>query len=330
MLVGAPSALGPRPPAPARATWRYVERGRTHELRAEYSTREGALLVTELAGAERLEERLAVPQPWEARVALWLLEARLAQLGEYWRARPGAPGWTRVMRPIGAPVPDARENEVIRPEGAPLFHHYHDERGGDRLLAALRDAAAPRYTVVRAMLDVEDLHIGRIDIVRSGLPDALSRSVVLREQIALTQSGLGKLVTRDEYERAFGQGGEKRAARLVEEVVSRVRDGELDRPYPPVEATDVYAEFLVRIHDPRLLALHRRFLYAGEEDDLLEGGPVVIRKTIQHKRTQVDHREQHLLTILEASLLAREKMQSGKLARGDPEVRALTRLAYYL
>lgn len=331
MLVGAPQPLGPKPPAPAKATWRYVERGRAHDVRVEYAMPSATMRIVELAREGRIEQHLQVHRPWEARVALWLLEARLAQLGEYWRTRTGLPGWTRVLRPVGAPIPDARENEAIRPSSAPLFHHYHDERGGgDRLLAALRDEGAPRYTIVRALLDVENLNLGRIDVLHKAMPDVLSRSAILREQIALTQTGLGKLASLDDYERAFGFGGEKRAARLVEEVVSRVRDGDLDRPMAYAEDSDVYAEFLLRIHDPRLLALHRRFLGAGEEDALLEAGPVIIRKAIQHKRLEVDHREQHLLTILEASLLAREKMRGRKLTRHDPEVRALTRLAYYL
>lgn len=316
---------------PSLAAWRYLERGRGHEVRVEYAARDAAMRVVEHAAGGRVEQRLHVAQPWEARVALWLLEGRLALMGEYWRERPGAPGWARVRRPVGAPRPDPRANEVVHPATAPQFHHYHDARGGgDRLLAALREADGARCTVVRALLDVANLHVGRIEVLHVTLPDVLARSVVLREEMSLAQSGLGKLATRDDYARAFGPGSEGRASRLVEEVVARVRDGDLDRAPAPPEESDVYAEFLVRLHDARLLALHRRFLQAGEEDELLAAGPVAIRKAVQHKRGEVDHREQHLLTILEASLLAREKMAGGRLTRGDPEVRALTRLAYYL
>ena len=332
MLVAAPRP--PQPPAPlGGATWRYVDRARTHDLLAVWSERRGELRVVETAPAAPdalVEEVVKVARPWEARVARWLLDARLAQLGEYWRSRAGEAGWTRVGRPVGSPTPDPRRNEVVGAAHAPFVHHYHDEHGGgDRLLAALR-AVGERYVVVRAAVDVPHLDIGRIDVVHAQLPDVLTRSVVLREEIALTQTGMGKLVTRDDYQRAFGHGSERRAARLVDEVLHRVREGALDRPTERVADADEYAEFLETLSDPRLLALHSRFLYPGEEEELLEAGPIEILKSIQAKRTQAAHTEQHLLTILEAALLARERMRGGRLRRGDPEMRALTRLAYYL
>ena len=320
-------------PRPQAAWWRYVERGRSHEVRVDWCERASRLRVVEFApaapDARIVQESQA--RPWEARVALWVLEARLAHLGEYWRQRSDAKGWSPVLRPAGAPSADARENEVVRPAGAAFVHHYHDERAGvGDLLAALRAEQASRFLVVRAALDVTNLDAGRVHVLHRDLPAPLARSAIASEQLALTQVGLGKLVTRDDYRRAFGDGGDRRAARLVDEVVRRVRTGHMGGAALIPEAADEYGEFLAALQDPRLLALHRRFLRGDEEDEILSRGAVEIRKAVRAKRGEVDHREQHLLTILEASLLAREKMRSGSLERSGPEVRALARLAYYL
>lgn len=325
-----------RSPSLARAPpgwWRYLERGRTHEVLAEWREAEGIMRLRETSPSApdaRFEEAIRVAKPWEARVALWTIECRLSILGKYWQQRSTDSGWRQLGTPMGAPTPDLRRNSVIDPANAPLVHHYHDPRGGgDLLLAALRGEPS-RYAIVRAKLDVPSLDVGRIDVLHPRLADPVMKSIVMREQLSLTQTGLPKLVTRDDYVRAFGGGGERRAARLVDEVLERVRTNQLDRPALRPEDSDVYAEFLVTLHDPKLRALHKRFLLPGEEPRLLAGGPIAIRKAISEKRAQVEHTAQHLLTILEASLLARERLQGGKLARGDPEVRALTRLAYYL
>jgi hypothetical protein len=84
------------------------------------------------------------------------------------------------------------------------------------------------------------------------------------------------------------------------------------------------------LDDPRLLALHSRYLTGDTERTILAGGPPAIKRHIAARRVETPHHDQHLLTLLEASLLARERMGSGRLTRWDPEVRALTRLAYYL
>lgn len=304
-----------------------------HEVLVEL--REGLLHVREssaVAPDAVYEETSRVVHAWETRVALWTLEARLAHLGAYWRERSTARGWSPVRVPAGAPSPDARPNDVLEHGRASVLHHYHDPRGaGDTLLAALKAGEPSRFMVVRAGIDVAALDVSKIDIVHPRLPAPLMRSVMVRDQMALAQAGLPKLVSRDDYRRAFGEGSDARAKRLVGEVVERAALGRTERFAARTQEDDeVYEEFLVRISDPRLLALHHRFLSADEEDELLAAGSVAIRKAIAAKRPTVDHTQRHLLTILEASLLAREKLKSGKLLRSDPEVRALTRLAYYL
>jgi hypothetical protein len=314
--------------------WRYLERQHTHEVLAEWRAREGVLHVREtMPGAPdaRLDETLPIHAPWEARVALWQLAARLHALGAYWEQRSTDGAWRALAKPAGAPTPDMRANTVIDARLAPLLHHFHDERGGgDTLVAAIKAARAERFVVVRAQLDVPSLDVGDIDVLHPMLPHAMSRSLVLKEQMHLAAAGLGKLTTHSDYARAFGDGGETRAQRLIDEVVTRVRDGRLERELRRFDESQEYADFLIAINDPRLRALHKRFLTASEENELLTQGPHAIAKAISAKRMQVDHTAQHLLTLLEASLLAREKMRSGKLEKGDAEVRALAHLTYYL
>lgn len=333
------SALAQPPPSagaparPRRVWWHYLDAGRTHEVLIEWREPEGLLHVRESSACAPdavLEESVRAQAPWEVRVGVWTLEARLAALGSYSREASGALGWRVLAMPLGATVPDARPNDVLRHKDASMLHHYHDARGaGGTLLAALR-TCEERFVLVRAAVDGVAVEVGRIELVHARLPAPLARSAIARDQLALEQSGLQKLVSRDDYRRAYGGGGDKRAVCLADELVARVRAGHLERPATTARDEDVFAEFLVRLSDPRLLALHHRFLDVAEEARLLREGPIAIRRAIAQKRAGAEHGQRHLLTILEASLLARERLQAGRLLASDPEVRALTRLAFYL
>lgn len=329
-----PTPVPARAAAPPRAWWHYVETGRGHEVLAEWRAADQTLRVRESApGAPDgvHEERARLAEPWEVRVALWTLESRLAMLGAYWRESSNVPGWRRIAMPAGASAPDARPNDVLRHARVGAIHHYHDAHGsGDTLVATMEAKEASRFVLVRAALDVAALELRRVDVVHPRLPASVAASLLLRDQLALAQSGLPKLVSRDDYRRAFGPGGDERVARLVDEMAERVRPGGPERIVVAGRDEQVFAEFLVRLSDPRLLALHRRFLEPAEERELVADGPIAIRRAVAAKRDEVDHRERHLLTILEASLLAHAKMQGGEVRGSDPEVRALTRLAFYL
>lgn len=329
------AALGlPAPPSretPTAHWWRYVDEARTHDVLAQWLDIEGYLLVRETARAapEPYEERITTRQPWEARVALWALECRLAALGPYWRLRSIDRGWSRIGRPIGLAAPDARPAEIF-PHERLLVHHYHDEQGrADQLVAALRRAGdAERYQIVRAELDATSLELGRMRLLSANVAAPVMRSLVTREQMAMAETGMAKLVTRDDYRRAFGHA--ERASMLGHEIETRVVANQWERPARARSDDEEFQLFLSTLNDKRLLALHARFLGAREEELALAGGPPAIRKLVHDKRALAEHGEQHLLTILEASLLARERMRSGRLSKWDPEVRALTRLAFYL
>lgn len=331
------SAFAPRawPPAPTRApaaTWaRYVDAARSHEVVATWDPTRGVHVVREQALREPgppLVDATPAARAWEAQVARYALESRLALLGTYWRQRAGEPGWTRVGAPAGAMRPDLRAAEVFPAERGVLMHH-HDATGRlDLLVAALREG--DRFNVVRADVDVPALEVGRIAFLAEGVSAPLMRSLLAREELALAPARMPKLVTREDYATAFGEDAAERALRLLDELVHRAANRQLERPARVVEGGEPMAEFLAALRDPRLLALHARHLEPGEDAALVEGGHVAIHRHVQRLRSKTGHAEQHLLTILEASLVARAAMRSRRLVASDPEVRALTRLAYYL
>ncbi|HVM46167.1 MAG TPA: hypothetical protein VM582_09550 [Candidatus Thermoplasmatota archaeon] len=324
----------PPPAQPHGASaWRYVDRARAHEVHVVWDPTGRRVRIVELAPgapAARFEDEQRVEQAWELEVALWLLEARLSQIGEYWRAQSGREGWWKVQQPAGLPPPETRRNEVLKVDGAQLLHHFHDPRAKrDRVLVGLRVDAAG-FRLLRAHVDIPALEVERVDVLHERLPLPLARSLLLREQSSMRQAELRELFTREDYTAAFGAGGDKRAARVVDEAVARALGRASAAPAPAQAQQQVVEQFLGLLDDPRLGALHRRFLRLDEEEDLLATGPIDIRRAMRQKRAGVAHDEQHLLTILEASLLARHRVRSGAVQHTDPEVVALTRLAYYL
>lgn len=321
--------------------WQYLDEARTHAVAAVWHrrrpdgsgdpSRAAALLddrvvVREWAQGSSSEQVFPARAPWEAQLALWTLEARLALLGAYWRRTGGAGGWVKIAPPRGAPIPDLRPAQIT---DRIVLHHYHDPTGRlDELIAAVPHHG--RYQVVRAELELPGLAVGRVRLIHDALVAPLMRSALVHEQVVRIKDHRPKLVTAGDYDRALGWNGARRAAEALEAVEGRVVDRQWERPPPAPPEDDVFAIFLGMLDDPRLLALHTRYLAQGDEDPLLVGGAPAIHRHMATLRAQVPHQEQHLLTLLEASLLARERLRSGQLTRFDPEVRALTRLAYYL
>ena len=72
------------------------------------------------------------------------------------------------------------------------------------------------------------------------------------------------------------------------------------------------------MNEPRLLALHARFLPPGEDRRLIEEGELAILRAMRAKREAVPPRERHLVSLLEASLLLRRALM--KRTRVDAEV----------
>lgn len=339
--MNASARLAPRASAPpAPSGWRYVDEARTHGLSLEWRAGDPSVLVLrewapgEPDASARLEELLPLREPWAARLRHWELEAQLSLMGRYWRQQAGHAGWSLVGRPAGAPTVDLRPSESMAREDASLVHHFH-QRGGerDRILAALRIPSDPRqaYQVVSAELDFAAVEARGVCVLHPRLPPGLARSRLARGAMDLSARGYRALVTREDYVSAFGAGGPRQAAALWEDVLGRLRAGHLGAAGDDEgdDATSL-AEILHVLNDPRLLALHRRFLAPEEEAVLVTSNGPAIRRAVAQRRAQASHQDQHLLTVLEASLLARERIRHKRFRCTDPEVAALRRLAFYL
>lgn len=83
-------------------------------------------------------------------------------------------------------------------------------------------------------------------------------------------------------------------------------------------------DVLHALRDPKLQALHDRMLAPGEEARLIDAGQRLLVEAMREKRETTKPHEQHLVSILEASLLLRQAL--AKRSRIDPEV--LTRVKH--
>lgn len=341
MDASAPLRLAPavRAAAPS-ARWRYVDEPRTHEVVLDWAEGDPPCLVVreqapgEADPAARLVERTPLREPWAARLRHWELECQLALMGRYWRNRVGETGWSLVAPPAGAPVLDLRASEPLARADGSVVHHLHHRAGErDRILAALRLPAEPkeRYQVVTAEVDVAAAEASGVVVLHARLPPGPSRSRLARGVMDFAARGFRPLVSGADYEGAHGPSGARETATLWDEVVLRIRSGRagVEGRESGAEAATL-AEFLHVLHDPRLVALHRRFLTQPDEDALVASNGPAIRRAVGQLRASVSHAQQHLVTILEASLLARERIRHKRFRCSDPEVAALRRLAFYL
>ena len=88
---------------------------------------------------------------------------------------------------------------------------------------------------------------------------------------------------------------------------------------PEVLLDEVQATLLGVLNDPRLLRLHERMLPGGETPRLIGEGELAIKAAMKKKREAARPDEQHLVSILEASLLVRSAL-SRKGGKVDLEV----------
>lgn len=341
--AAAPPAIpqpGPAPPGLSLARWHYVDERHQHEVhagirhapRTEFVVRE--MTYGNADPAQVVESAYPVREAWEAKAHHLELEARLAMLGTYWRwdAQQGG-GWTKV-RSLGA-VADLRPVQDKLLDGALRIYHFHHRATGEEALIL----EIPRETghAMLARLDFRwpDAEKGGIRILARDVPTPLARSLLAREHLDLQNRGYEKLVFTQDFLRAHSVDWRAPALVAYQTFIKRLSEGRLERPRAgdagPLPIDSTYTDFLASLQDPRVVALHARFLAPGEEDELLRGGEVVIKRAIAKKRAAASSGEQILLNVLEASLLARHGLRPGQRAQVDPEVAALVRrFAYYL
>lgn len=346
--MGAPSARpppavpAPQPPPAglALARWVYVDERRTHEVHA--GLRGGEFVVKESAFAnddpdEVIETATRAAEAWELQLLHFGLERRLSMLGRYWRydlQQRG--GWTLVR------AGDAFESLDLRPVRLDLFHgrvafyHFHEAGGKDVVLANIPQATprGTRYLLATLRLAFPDAEGGDLALLHARLPAGPATSILARESLVLKDKGYAKLVAEDDFRRAHGADAPREAGRAYEALLARISEGRFGSAAAPRRAPIVdefYTDYLRALTDPRLIALHARFLAPGEEEALVAGGDGAIRRFIAKKRDETPTADQHLLTVLQASLIAREGLRVGHAAKVDPEVAALVRrFAYYL
>lgn len=338
-LVASPSAVpAPRAQRPQAAHWIYVDEPRTHRVEARLLPRDGAFvfIVEERVfggGADDAWRTLSpVRETWEAKFHQAELEARLAGMGRYWGAQPPTPGWRPLRRnPAFPPVDLATLDFDMKGAG---FHHFHDSaKARARLLVSLPRPRPGRFAL--AGLDFEQMNVEEADlsILHPSLAAPLLRSALAREHMTMAERGYEKLRTAQDFALLYGPDWRREVVRTFEGAMVRIESGPEGRPVaasqaapePETTFTDYHAAF----QDKRLLAVHRRFLRADDEQGLLASDVPTIRRAIAAKRRSAQHAHQHLLTVLEASLLARLAFKTQTPV--DPEsARVLRRRAYYL
>lgn len=337
-----PAFVSPSPPAgfiPAR--WAYVDAERTHQVVAgvrpgatpEWIVRESAYQNDD--PREVVEEVRAIEAPWETQLFQWELESRLSGLGTYWKHDATQPGWRQLTRPQGARWPDTREFADHAFRGRVTFHHVRGPGDEDIVILALATTGSrgPRHLLARARLRFPDGAGADLRLLHAHLPAAPARSLLVRELLASCVEGTEKLVGASDITRAHGLAGPREVATLHEELLRRVSEGRFGAPSEDAEITvdPLYTDFFGALADPRLLGLQARFFTAEEQDDALARGEAAIRQLVARRRASASRAEQHLLTVVEASLVARDQLRPGRDAPVDPEVASLVRrFSHYL
>jgi hypothetical protein len=347
----APSARSPPAvPAPAApppglviARWMYVDEAHTHEVHA--GLRPGphpAFVVKESAfhnenADEVIEQASPMESPWEAQLFHWQLECRLALMGvKYWRHDTREPGWRVLVAPQGIPQIDTREVAVSPYHGRVIFHHFHNRKlGDDKVLVAIPDDSTTgrRYLVALASFRFPNGADADIQLLHAHLPESPTKSLIMREHMALKEKNYEKLVWGQDFMLAHGGAWSRETGQVYAQLLQRISEGTFGHADDKREAIidPLYTDFINALTDPRLLELQSRYLTPEEQATALAGGDKAIRKIIASKRERAPSEEQHKLTIIEASLLARDQLRPGQRSRVDPEVAALVRrFSFYL
>jgi len=347
MPAAAPSPPAvPTPAAPPKglvvARWLYVDEKHQHEVHAgirpgsasEFVVKESAYHNED--ATEIVEESSPMESPWEAQLFHWQLECRLALTGKYWKLDMQQPGWRALVAPQGLPELDTREVAVSPYRGRVVFYHFrHRKLLEDRLLLVVpsETGGGKRYLLAMASLRFPNGADADIQLIHAHLPETPSRSLIIREHMRLKEKGYEKLVWGQDLQLAYGAAWARETGQAYAQVLQRVSEGSFGRREDARAAIvdPLYTDFIKALTDPRLLELQARYLTPEEQSAALAGGEPTIKRLIARKREGAPHEDQHKLTLIEASLLARDQLRPGQRARVDPEVASLVRrFSYYL
>ena len=333
--------------ASPRARWHYLDAALQHEVHATFrpdaSGAAGSFVILEGAWGERDPARLVIQrtsygEAWEAQLLHWELEGRLALMGHYVRSEGGGP-WHRLSPRPGTPRFEPRPVDARLAPGAVEAHHFHQRGGAESIvLLALPRRADQRDHYAVAEVHLEDLcgELARIDIIHEDLGAISVRSLVGRLQYGLRERAFDKLIVASDFELAYGHAWRDDLRECYRLTQTRVRNHQLDlspAPAPPPDAGGAMlrSDYLRWINNPKLRALHTRYLRPEEEQTLLNADPLAITRAIRRRRQGASHAEQHLLSLLEASLTARVMMRSTYSDQVPAEVALIIqRVGYYI
>lgn len=93
---------------------------------------------------------------------------------------------------------------------------------------------------------------------------------------------------------------------------------------PAAMMEELPADIVKAMNDPRLVALHARYLQPGEDARLIEEGDLAILRAMRARRETVEPTERHLVSLLEASLLLRRSL----IKRTPLEPEVITRVRH--
>lgn len=283
---------------------------------------------------EVVEQAFPLDAPWEAQLHHWQLECRLWVLGRYWRHDAVDGQWRALVEPQGRPDIDLREVLLHPFRGRVVIYHFRDaSRDRDKLILAIPhvDPSGKRYLLATADMAFPNEEDARVELLHAHLPEAPAKSLIVREHMALRNTSWRKLSSPTDLERAHGRNWAREASTAYAGILQRIAEGSFGskaRTHAGV-IDPIYTDFVRALTDPRLLALQSRFLTAEEQEAALAGGEGAIRRLIARKRAKAHPDDQYKLTLVEASLVARDQLRPGH--RVDPEVSALVRrFAFYL
>lgn len=312
------------------ADWSYADEERTHEVRVliRGQAPERQMHVVESAFGDRDPDSMVrsthrLDAEWDARYHTAELEARLGMLAQYWKNEGS--GWTQVPRrrsivdltPLSLDVASRKAN----------VHHFHHASGGERMVLALASARPDR--AVLAELDLEQLVPKSARLVHARLPPGPLQSLLAVAHLQANQAGYLKVTSPSEFAFLYGPHWKGQIAGAITEGVRRLSARERAAATQATAESSSPVVSMAVLSDPRLRKVHEQFMREDEEQALIDSGEAAIHRAIAWKRKDTPHGEQHLLSLLESSLLIREQLKRGGRVDADL-VAMLDRLAYHL
>lgn len=296
-------------------------------------------------------------EPWERQMHLLALERRLTLLGNYFRTEAGRPGWTPVRQPTSVRALDLRPTKGRGEIEFHVYREEERDRTRTFVVLTQDTPKGPRSLLGRFDAFGKGREAAGVQILHVGLPPPVCRSLLASEVLVALDDRMrrGEPPQRDgswwgdvlelvegllsavqvgevkqgewrptwkgdkpvsaAQQRALDIGG-ARAFDVEDEDTGTARNVEGKKA--SVRIDEIPDDVFGILRDPRLLALHERFLAPGEKELLVHKSERELLAALKKKRDAVRPDEWHLLSVVEASLLVQRAL-SVKGARLERE-----------